>query len=69
LNSAEKANLEETAYLYLETPKFWEVCLSKTHSIIIGKNVLYAPASSTDGFLLRYACVTSTQLNSNNWKK
>jgi hypothetical protein len=37
--------------------------------MLIGKNVLVATASSTDRSLLRYSCVTSTQLNSTNWKK
>jgi hypothetical protein len=37
------------AYLHLETPKFQEVFLSKTNSILSGNIVLDAPASNTDG--------------------
>jgi hypothetical protein len=57
------------AYLHLETLSFQEVFLSKTHSILTGKNVLSSPACSLDGFLSRYTCVSSTQLNCTFWKK
>jgi hypothetical protein len=50
-----------------EMPKFQEEFLSKTTSILVGNNVLDAPASNTDSFLLRDTCVSSTQLNRPNW--
>jgi hypothetical protein len=57
------------AYLHFETPKFQEVVLSKTHWILTGKNVHYAPACSLDWFLSRYTRVFSSQLNTTIWKK
>jgi hypothetical protein len=50
-----------------EIPKFQEEFLSKTTSILKGNSVQEAPASNTDSFLLRDACVSSTQLNRPNW--
>jgi hypothetical protein len=43
-------------YLPLETPKIQEVFLSKTNTILTGKQC----ASNMDGFLLRDTCVSST---------
>jgi hypothetical protein len=48
-----------TYSLYLETPKWQYVFLSKITQVSKGNNVLNANASITDGFLLRGTCVTS----------
>jgi hypothetical protein len=47
-----------TYSLYLETPKWQYVFLSKITQVSKGNNVLNANASITDGFLLRGTCVT-----------
>jgi hypothetical protein len=45
-------------YLHPETPKFQEVFLCKTHSILTGKNAPDAAHSNTHGFLWRDTCVS-----------
>jgi hypothetical protein len=41
----------------------------KTNSNLTGNNLLYAPASNTDGQLLRDTCVSSPYLNRLIWSK
>jgi hypothetical protein len=57
------------AYLHLEIYDFQEVFLSKTNSILTGKQCLFAPACTMDGFLRRDTCVFSTLLNRAIWNK
>jgi hypothetical protein len=56
-NLPEKAYLEQTAYLHLETTRLQEVFFSKTNSVFTGKNMLDAPASNICAFLYRSTCV------------
>jgi hypothetical protein len=45
--------LEKREYLHLETPNLQEGFLAKITQLLQGNKVLEAPASNTDGFLLR----------------
>jgi hypothetical protein len=60
---------KQRSYLHLEKPYLQEVFFSKTNSILTGNNVLDAPASHTNGFVLRDSCVSSTKVNRPIWKK
>jgi hypothetical protein len=51
------------AFLPIENPVVQAVFLSKLTQFSLGHNVLYAPLYNIHGFLLRGACVSSTQLN------
>jgi hypothetical protein len=51
-------------YLYLEIQKFQDILLSKTNSILTGKECIDAAASNIDGYLWRNPCVSSSQPNS-----
>jgi hypothetical protein len=53
----------KTPCLYLETHKLQRVFLSKTNSILKGKQCATCLASNTDGFLPKDTCVSSTQLD------
>jgi hypothetical protein len=59
------------AYLQLET--FLSSCrkyfFQKLSQFTQGKNVLDVPAFTTDGFLWRVTCVSSTYLNRSIWNK
>jgi hypothetical protein len=55
------------AYLHFEIAKWQEILLSKTNSILKGKQCSRSPDSNTNGFLLRDKCVHSTQLNRPKW--
>jgi hypothetical protein len=59
--------LENRAYLHLETPKFPKAIFQNLTKFSHGGNVLDAPASNTDGFRWRDACVSSTQMNRLIW--
>jgi hypothetical protein len=48
------------AYQHLETPNLQKVIFQKLTQFSQGNNLLNAPASNTDGFLLRDTCVSST---------
>jgi hypothetical protein len=48
------------AYLHIETPLLQEGFLSKITKFSQGNNVLYAPASTTNGVLSRDTFVSST---------
>jgi hypothetical protein len=50
-------------FLFLKNSDLQEVLFSKTNSILTGKQSLDVPAWYTDGFLLIYTRVSSTQLN------
>jgi hypothetical protein len=50
--------LEQTEpYIHLETSELQVDFLEKLTQFSLGNNVLDAPASNKDGFLLRYRCV------------
>jgi hypothetical protein len=66
VNSPTGAN---SACFHHETPMLQEAFISKTNSILTGKNVLDAPDSNIDVFLWRAICVSSTQLNRPIWYK
>jgi hypothetical protein len=51
------------AFLHCKKPKLQEIFLSKTNSILTGKQCARCYFSNIDGFLLRDTCVSSTQLN------
>jgi hypothetical protein len=55
--------------LHFEKPKLQEVFLSKTPQLSKGNNVLDAPPSNTDGFLLTDTYVSSIQLKRPIWNK
>jgi hypothetical protein len=55
------------AYLYLETPNLQGVFLSKTNSILKGKQCATYFASNTECFLSRDTCVSSTQRGRPIW--
>jgi hypothetical protein len=56
-------------HLPLENHDGQVLFLSKTYSILMGKQVLDASPSNSDVFLLRDACVSTIQLNRPFWKK
>jgi hypothetical protein len=57
------------AFLHLENSDFQEIFLWNTISILTGNDVLHAPATQTNGFLSRDACISSNHLNSPIWIK
>jgi hypothetical protein len=67
LNSAEKANLEQTALLPLENRKCRKYSFQKLTQFTEGNKVLDLPASNTNVFLWRDICVSSTQPNRPTW--
>jgi hypothetical protein len=69
-NSAEQACLEQRDPIYtLQTVTCRKYSFQKLIQYAQEINVLDAPASNTDGFLLRDACVSSTELNSPIWNQ
>jgi hypothetical protein len=68
-NSLDRYTWNKMCFLHVENPEFQKVFLSETNSILTGNNVLDAPASNTDGFLLRDTCFSSTQLIWPIWNK
>jgi hypothetical protein len=59
----------KTLYLHLQKHKLQEVFLSKTCSVLTGKQCFRCSFSITDGFLWRDTCVSSTLLNRPIWNE
>jgi hypothetical protein len=69
-NSAEYSYLEQIESIsMLKYPRCRKYSFQKLTQSSHGNNMLDAPACNTDGFLLRYTCVSSPQLNSPIWNK
>jgi hypothetical protein len=67
-NSTEQASLEPTEPIStLRTTIFKKYSFPKRTQFSMGKNVLVAPASTSDGVLWTDTCVSSTQLNKPIW--
>jgi hypothetical protein len=68
--SAEQASWEQTEPIStLRTMSFKKYSFPKLTQFSQGKNVLDAPASTSDGGLWTDTCVSSTQLNKPIWNK